>query len=110
MIWTSGWKLASAVSNAGGLGILGAGSMYPDVLKEHIIKCKKATSKPFGVNVPLLYPDIDKLIEIIIAEDIKNVLKPVLSHRLILSPDREMEGMKAEDVVDMITQSVEIPR
>ena len=73
MIWTSGWKLASAVSNAGGLGILGAGSMYPDVLKEHIIKCKKATSKPFGVNVPLLYPDIDKLIEIIIAEDIKIV-------------------------------------
>ena len=73
MIWASGWKLASAVSNAGGLGILGAGSMYPDVLKEHIIKCKKATSKPFGVNVPLLYPDIDKLIEIIIAEDIKIV-------------------------------------
>lgn len=73
MIWASGWKLASAVSNAGGLGILGAGSMYPDVLKEHIIKCKKATSKPFGVNVPLLYPDIDKLIEIIIAEDVKIV-------------------------------------
>ena len=73
MIWASGWKLASAASNAGGLGILGAGSMYPDVLKEHIIKCKKATSKPFGVNVPLLYPDIDKLIEIIIAEDVKIV-------------------------------------
>ena len=73
MIWASGWKLASAVSNAGGLGILGAGSMYPDVLKEHIIKCKKATTKPFGVNVPLLYPDIDKLIEIIIAEDVKIV-------------------------------------
>ena len=73
MIWASGWKLASAVSNAGGLGILGAGSMYPDVLKEHIIKCNKATSKPFGVNVPLLYPDIDKLIEIIIAEDVKIV-------------------------------------
>lgn len=73
MIWASGWKLASAVSNAGGLGIIGAGSMYPDVLKEHIIKCKKATTKPFGVNVPLLYPDIDKLIEIIIAEDVKIV-------------------------------------
>ena len=58
MIWASGWRLASAVSNAGGLGIIGAGSMYPEVLKEHIQKCKAATSKPFGVNLPLLYPDI----------------------------------------------------
>ncbi len=66
MIWASGWRLASAVSNAGGLGLLGAGSMYPDVLKEHIEKCKKATSHPFGVNVPMLYPDIDKLMEIIV--------------------------------------------
>jgi enoyl-[acyl-carrier protein] reductase II len=73
MIWASGWRLASAVSNAGGLGLLGAGSMYPDVLKEHIQKCKKATSKPFGVNIPLLYPDIDKLIQIIIDEDVKIV-------------------------------------
>lgn len=55
MIWASGWKLASAVSNAGGLGIIGAGSMYPDVLREHIVKCKEATSKPFAVNVPMLY-------------------------------------------------------
>lgn len=66
MIWASGWKLASAVSNAGGLGILGAGSMYPDVLREHVRQCKAATSKPFGVNLPLLYPDIDKHIEIIL--------------------------------------------
>lgn len=66
MIWASGWKLASAVSNAGGLGLIGSGSMYPEVLKEHIIKCRQATDKPFGVNVPLLYPDIDKHIEIII--------------------------------------------
>ena len=66
MIWASGWRLASAVSNAGGLGLLGAGSMYPDVLREHIEKCKKATSRPFGVNVPMLYPDIDKLMEIIV--------------------------------------------
>lgn len=73
MIWASGWRLASAVSNAGGLGLLGAGSMYPDVLKEHIQKCKKATSKPFGVNIPLLYPDIYKLIQIIIDEDVKIV-------------------------------------
>ncbi|QBA63740.1 NAD(P)H-dependent flavin oxidoreductase [Muriicola soli] len=66
MIWASGWKLASAVSNAGGLGLIGAGSMYPEVLREHIQKCKEATSKPFGVNVPMLYPDIDKLMEIIV--------------------------------------------
>jgi enoyl-[acyl-carrier protein] reductase II len=70
MVWTSGWKLASAVSNAGGLGIIGSGSMYPDVLRQHIQKCKAATSKPFGVNVPLLYPDIDKHIQIIIEEKV----------------------------------------
>lgn len=73
MIWTSGWRLASAVSNAGGLGLIGSGSMYPDVLKEHIQKCKSATSRPFGVNVPLLYPDIDKHIQIIIDEGVKIV-------------------------------------
>lgn len=73
MIWASGWRLASAVSNAGGLGILGAGSMYPEVLLEHIQKCKKATDKPFGVNVPMLYPDIDKLMDIIIQEEVKIV-------------------------------------
>ena len=70
MVWASGWRLASAVSNAGGLGLLGAGSMYPEVLREHIQKCKKTTSKPFGVNVPLLYPDIDKLMEIIVEEKV----------------------------------------
>lgn len=73
MVWCSGWKLASAVSNAGGLGLLGAGSMYPEVLREHITKCKAATSKPFGVNIPLLYPDIDKLIQIILEEQVKIV-------------------------------------
>jgi len=73
MIWASGWRLASAVSNAGGLGLIGSGSMYPDVLREHIQKCKVATSKPFGVNVPLLYPDIDKHIQIIIEEAVKIV-------------------------------------
>lgn len=73
MVWASGWKLASAVSNSGGLGIIGAGSMYPEILKEHIEKCKKATDKPFGVNVPLLYPDIDKIMEIIIQEKVKIV-------------------------------------
>ncbi|MDP5062561.1 MAG: nitronate monooxygenase, partial [Maribacter sp.] len=73
MIWTSGWRLASAVSNSGGLGVIGSGSMYPDVLREHIQKCKKATSKPFAVNVPMLYPDIDKLMDIVIEEDVKIV-------------------------------------
>ncbi len=70
MIWASGWRLASAVSNAGGLGLLGAGSMYPDVLKEHIAKCKAATNLPFGVNLPLLYPDIEQHINTIIEEKI----------------------------------------
>ena len=73
MVWASGWRLASAVSNAGGLGLLGAGSMYPEVLREHIQKCKKATDKPFGVNVPLLYPDIDQLMEVIVEEKVSLV-------------------------------------
>ncbi len=73
MVWSSGWRLASAVSNAGGLGLLGAGSMYPNVLLEHIEKCKKATAKPFGVNIPMLYPNIEELMEIIIANGIKIV-------------------------------------
>jgi enoyl-[acyl-carrier protein] reductase II len=71
MIWASGWRLASAVSNAGGLGLIGSGSMYPDVLKEHIRACRSATVRPFGVNVPLLYSDIDKHIQIIIEEGVK---------------------------------------
>ena len=73
MVWCSGWRLASAVSNAGGLGLLGAGSMYPDVLREHIRKCRAATNKPFGVNVPLLYPDIDQIMDIVVAEGVKIV-------------------------------------
>jgi enoyl-[acyl-carrier protein] reductase II len=73
MIWVSGYKLASAVSNAGGLGLIGAGSMYPEILREHIQKCKKATNKPFGINVPMLYPDIDKIMDIILEEGVKIV-------------------------------------
>lgn len=73
MIWNSGYKLASAVSNAGGLGLIGAGSMYPDVLREHIQKCKKATNKPFGVNVPMLYPNIEEIMQIIVEEGVKIV-------------------------------------
>jgi len=73
MIWASGWRLASAVSNAGGLGMLGSGSMYPDVLREHIRKCKAATDRPFAVNVPLLYPDIDRHIQVILEENVRIV-------------------------------------
>lgn len=73
MIWNSGYKLASAVSNAGGLGLIGAGSMYPEVLREHIQKCKNATDKPFGVNVPMLYPNIDEVMKIIVEEGVKIV-------------------------------------
>jgi enoyl-[acyl-carrier protein] reductase II len=73
MIWVSGWKLASAVSNAGGLGLIGSGSMYPEVLREHIQKCKQATDKPFGVNVPMLYPQIEEIMDIIVEEGVKIV-------------------------------------
>ncbi|MDT0686173.1 NAD(P)H-dependent flavin oxidoreductase [Autumnicola psychrophila] len=73
MVWASGWKLASAVSNAGGLGIIGAGSMYPEVLKEHIQKCKSASSKPFAVNVPLLYPNVEEIMKIIVDEEVQIV-------------------------------------
>ncbi|MCC4214470.1 NAD(P)H-dependent flavin oxidoreductase [Leeuwenhoekiella parthenopeia] len=73
MVWNSGWELVSAVSNAGGLGLIGAGSMYPEILRQHIQKCQAATDKPFGVNVPLLYPDIDQLMQIIVEEGVKIV-------------------------------------
>ncbi len=73
MVWASGWKLVSAVSNAGGLGLLGSGSMHPEVLREHIIKCKKATDKPFGVNVPLIYPHVTQIMDVILEEDVKIV-------------------------------------
>jgi enoyl-[acyl-carrier protein] reductase II len=73
MIWCSGWELASAVSNAGGLGLIGSGSMYPDVLRSHVQKCKHATSKPFGVNLPLIYPNMDEIVRIVIEEGVKIV-------------------------------------
>lgn len=74
MVWCSGWRLASAVSNAGGLGLIGAGSMHPDTLREHIHKCKQATDKPWGVNVPMLYPELDKIIDLIIEEQVPVVV------------------------------------
>lgn len=73
MVWCSGWRLASAVSNAGGLGLIGAGSMHPDVLREHVRKCKAATDKPFGVNVPLMYPEIETIMNILVEEKVKIV-------------------------------------
>ena len=73
MIWHSGWRLASAVSNNGGLGLIGAGSMYPDILRENIQKCKRATEQPFGVNVPMLYPNLEEIIQIILEEGVKIV-------------------------------------
>ncbi len=82
MVWCSGWKLASAVSNAGGLGLIGAGSMHPEILEEHIIKTKKATSKPFGVNVPLMYPELEKVMKIIADQKVKIVFTSAGSPKL----------------------------
>jgi enoyl-[acyl-carrier protein] reductase II len=98
MIWTSGWRLASAVSNAGGLGLIGAGSMYPEILREHIRKCKTATTQPFGVNVPLLYPDLDKHIQIIIEEGVKIVFTSAGNPKTWTSHFKE-HGIKVVHVV-----------
>ncbi|HSI69549.1 MAG TPA: nitronate monooxygenase [Gillisia sp.] len=101
MIWASGWKLASAVSNAGGLGLIGAGSMYPEILREHIQKCKKATDKPFGVNVPMLYPEIDKIMEIIIAEGVKIVFTSAGNPK-IWTKHLQEHGIKVVHVVSSV--------
>ena len=101
MIWNSGWRLAAAVSNSGGLGLLGAGSMYPEVLREHILKCKNATAKPFGVNVPMLYPDIDKTIDIIIEEDVKIVFTSAGNPKTFTSKLKE-HGITVVHVVSSV--------
>ena len=98
MIWCSGWELASAVSNAGGLGIIGAGSMYPDILREEIKKCKAATDKPFGVNIPLLYPDLDKHIQIIIEEKVPVVFTSAGNPKL-WTKHLQAQGIKVVHVV-----------
>jgi enoyl-[acyl-carrier protein] reductase II len=98
MIWNSGYKLASAVSNAGGLGLIGAGSMYPEVLREHIQKCKKATDKPFGVNVPMLYPNIEEIINILVEEDVKIVFTSAGNPKIWTSFLKE-KGMTVVHVV-----------
>ena len=101
MIWHSGWRLASAVSNRGGLGLLGAGSMYPDILKENIIKCKAATDKPFGVNIPMLYPNMDEIINIILEEKIKIVFTSAGNPKTYTEVLKK-EGIKVAHVVSSV--------
>ncbi|KFF16846.1 NAD(P)H-dependent flavin oxidoreductase [Chryseobacterium sp. JM1] len=98
MIWHSGWKLASAVSNCGGLGIIGAGSMYPDILRENIQKCKLATDKPFGVNVPMLYPNLEEIIQIILEEGVKIVFTSAGNPKTY-TETLQKEGIKVAHVV-----------
>ncbi len=101
MIWASGWKLASAVSNEGGLGIIGAGSMYPEILREHIEKCKIATSRPFAVNVPMLYPELDKLMDIIIAGEVKIVFTSAGNPK-VWTKHLQSHGIKVVHVVSSV--------
>jgi len=101
MVWVSGYKLASAVSNAGGLGLIGAGSMYPDVLQEHIQKCKHATDKPFGVNIPLFYPDLEKIVKIIIDEGVKIVFTSAGNPKLLTKQFQD-NGIKVAHVVSSV--------
>src|SRR6185295_15675585 len=98
MVWCAGWELASAVSNAGGLGLIGSASMYPDVLREHIRKCKAATSKPFGVNVALLYPDIDKHMQIIMEEGVQIVFTSAGNPKT-WTPVLKQKGIKVVHVI-----------
>lgn len=101
MVWTSGWKLASAVSNAGGLGLIGAGSMYPEVLREHLQKCNKATDRPFGVNVPMLYPDLEEIIQIILEEQVKIVFTSAGNPK-IWTPFLKQHGVTVVHVVSSL--------
>ncbi len=98
MIWCAGWELASAVSNAGGLGLIGSGSMYPEILRTHIRKCKAATNKPFGVNVPMLYPDIDKIIQIIIEEKV-NIVFTSAGNPMTWTPILKEHGITVVHVI-----------
>ncbi|MBD0725781.1 nitronate monooxygenase [Flavobacterium sp. L1I52] len=98
MVWVSGYKLASAVSNAGGLGLIGAGSMYPEVLREHIQKCKKATSKPFGVNIPMLYPNIQEIMQLIVEEGV-NIVFTSAGNPMTWTPYLKEHGITVVHVV-----------
>ena len=101
MAWCSGWRLASAVSNAGGLGLLGAGSMHPDTLREHLHKCRQATDKPFGVNVPLMYPEIESIMQILVEENVKIVFTSAGSPKTWTDFLHE-HGMKVVHVVSSL--------
>ncbi|MBC2840169.1 nitronate monooxygenase family protein [Robiginitalea sp. SC105] len=101
MVWASGWRLAAAVSNAGGLGLIGAGSMYPDILREHIRKCKAATGKPFGVNVPMLYPDIDRIMAIIREERVPIVFTSAGNPKT-WTADLKADGIRVAHVVSSL--------
>src|SRR5580704_18528705 len=101
MRWTSGWRLASAAANSGCLGLIGAASMYPDVLREHIRKCKQATNKPFGVNVPLLYPDLEEIMNIIVEEGVKIVFVSAGNPKTWTSHLKE-KGIKVVHVVGSV--------
>ena len=101
MVWNSGWRLASAVSNAGGLGLIGAGSMYPDVLRTHIARCQEATDQPFGVNVPLLYPNIEEIMDIILEMNVKIVFTSAGNPRLYTGRLKE-KGIMVVHVVSSV--------
>lgn len=101
MVWVSGHRLASAVSNAGGLGLIGAGSMYPDVLREHIQKCKKETQKPFGVNIPLFYPDLEEILNIILEEEVRIVFTSAGNPKLY-TKELQAEGICVTHVVSSV--------
>ena len=101
MVWVSGWKLAAAVSNAGGLGLIGAGSMYPEVFREHIQKCKQATDKPFGVNIPLMYPQVNELMQIIFEEGVPVVFTSAGNPKL-WTAKLQAQGIKVAHVVSSI--------
>ncbi len=105
MIWNSGYKLASAVSNAGGLGLIGAGSMYPEILREHIQKCKKATSKPFGVNVPMLYPNVEEILKIIVEEGVKIIFTSAGNPKM-WTPYLKENGLTVVHVVSSSTFAI----
>jgi len=101
MVWVSGHKLASAVSNSGGLGLIGAGSMYPHILEEHIVKCKQETNKPFGVNIPLFYPDLEAIIKIIVEQDVKIVFTSAGNPKIYTKFFKE-KGIKVAHVVSSV--------
>ncbi|MEN8804265.1 MAG: NAD(P)H-dependent flavin oxidoreductase [Wenyingzhuangia sp.] len=109
MVWVSGYKLAAAVSNAGGLGLIGAGSMYPEVFRTHIQKCKKATHRPFGVNLPLIYPDIDKMVDIVIEEGVKIVFTSAGNPNTWTSK-LKAHGIKVVHVVSSIKFAIKAER